>query len=508
MTGGGWWPGVIGAAIARPAKADSPRPAFAPAPGRSGAGQAPAGPPLTSGGTGGAGTGAEEGGGISAEGEVDPLISNGLGSPLCKGSGGERELSEASRRNCQASGFVGAVAPTGNYGIDVHIDTGVLGLSSGGLLSTVQDLFVTPLWMALVWAVHALVVMLEWCFTVDLLDSAPGGVGRGLRQTQAAFTEPWLASVLAIASVLALYNGLIRRQIAETVGQALLMGAMMAGGMWVIVDRTGTVGVLGDWTNQASLGTLAVTSRGALGSPGRALAESMGSVFAATIEAPWCYLEFGDVGWCRDPAQLDPRLHAAGLRIAAGELALVGCMANTEPSSSCATPGSPQARALEHSAQLLRDAQSNGAIFLALPANGSARNSINEQRSLLRAMCQSSQATSCRGPTKAQAEFRTNSGTWKRVGGLLLIVAGASGMLLVLGFLALRLLAAAIFSLLYLMLAPAAVLAPALGDAGRAAFRQWAARLLGAVVSKLLFSFLLGAVLAVLAILSNLKALG
>ena len=63
----------------------------------------------------------------------------------------------------------------------------MLGLSSGGAVSVVQDLFVTPLWMALVWAVHALVVMLEWCFTIDLLDSAAAaGVGGGLRQMQAA----------------------------------------------------------------------------------------------------------------------------------------------------------------------------------------------------------------------------------------------------------------------------------------------------------------------------------
>ena len=52
------------------------------------------------------------------------------------------------------------------------------------------------------------------------------------------------------------------------------------------------------------------------------------------------------------------------------------------------------------------------------------------------------------------------------------------------------------------------VLAPALGDGGRALFRRWAGHLLGAVVSKLLFSFLLGVVLAVLGILASLHALG
>lgn len=473
---------------------------------------APRGPSLGAGGASASGSGSggveAEDAGDTAQGEADPLVGNGLGSPLCRGALGGG-LSAASRRYCETSGFVAAPAPTGDYGIDVHIDTGVLPFSSGGLLSIVQDLFVTPLWMVLVWAVHALVVMVEWGFTIDLLDSpASGGVGRGLRRMQSALTEPWLESVLAVASVLAAYNGLVRRRVAETLGEALLMLTMMAGGMWVILDPMGTVGALGGWANQASLGTLAVTARGTPAGPGRALADSMGTVFAAAIEAPWCYLEFGDVDWCRDPARQDPRLRAAGLKIAATEQALVGCKLDTGPLKLCVAAGSAQAQALEHSARLLHDARTNAAIFLALPPNGPARNSINSQGSLLRTLCQSSDATACRGPTAAQAQFRTNGGTWARVGGLLLIVAGVLGMLLLLGFIALRLLAAALFSLLYLLLAPAAVLAPALGDGGRTVFRKWAARLLGAVVSKLTYSFLLGVVLAVVAVLEDLRGLG
>jgi hypothetical protein len=475
-----------------------------------GAARAPSNPPLIAAGGGSpAGGGAGEAVGGSPQGEADPLVSNGLGSPLCKGVLGEGQLPTTARRNCETSGFVATAAPTASYGLDVHIDTGVLGLSSGGLLSIVQDLFVAPLWMALVWVVHALVVMLEWCFTIELLDSpAAGGIGRGLRQMQAALTDPWLAIVLAVASVLALYNGLIRRRVAETLGQALLMVAMMAGGMWVIADPMGTVGALGRWADQASLGTLAVAARGAPSGAPSALAESMGTIFAASIDAPWCYLEFGDVDWCRRPARLDPRLHAAAQQIATGELALIGCKLGADPLTPCVARGTAQARALEGSAQLLRAAQSNGGVFLALPANGPARNSINGQGSLLRTICESTEATSCRGPTAAQAQFRTGAGTWSRVGGLLMIVAGVLGMVLLLGFIALRLLAAAIFSLLYLLLAPGIVLAPALGDGGRAVFRKWAAQLLGAVVSKLLFSFLLGVVLAVLSILSDLRALG
>jgi hypothetical protein len=448
----------------------------------------------------------EEGSAAAGEGELDPLVSNGLGSPTCERAG-RAELSATSRSHCETSGFVASAAPTGNYGLDVHIDKGVLGLSDGGLMSAVQDLFVTPLWMALVWAVHALVVMLEWCFTVDLLAGAAAGwLGSGLREMESAFTEQWLPLALAVASVLVVYQGLIRRRVAETVGQVALMTAMMAGGLWVILDPTGTVGSLGQWADQAAIGTLATAAQGSPRRPARALGASLEAVFTAAVQVPWCYLEFGDVGWCTDPARLEGRLHRAALRIAAQEQSLIGCKIG--PLVACASAGSASAKVLRRSAELLRSAQSNGAIFLALPANGPARNSINDDGSLLRTICQSSDATSCNGPSAAQAQFRTNNSTWSRVGGLMLIAAGLLGMLLLLGYLALRLLTAAIFSLLYLLLAPAMMLAPAFGEPGRKLFRRWSAQLLGVVVAKLVYSFLLGVVLAVLAVIAGLTAIG
>ena len=471
--------------------------------------RSPTEPPLLHPGASAVSGGDEPQAGGSPGTEADPLVSNGLGSPLCSGPPGGAALSPAARRNCETSGFVAAAAPTGNFGIDVHIDTGLLGLSSAQLLSIVQNLLVTPLWMALVWAVHALVVMLEWCFTIDLLegDTLRGGVAGGLHEMQATVTMPWLATVLAIAAVLCAYQGLIRRRVAESLAQALMALAMMAGGLWVTVDPAGTVGALGDWANRASLGTLAVTARGSPGDPGGALAASMGLVFATAIEVPWCYLEFGDVDWCRNQSRLDPQLRAAALALASSEEDGVGCRGAPVPVG-CPERRGTNATAIEHSARLLRAAHTNGAIFLALPSNGPERNAINDPTSLLRAICRSETATDCHGSAAAAAEFRTNHGTWSRVGGLLLITAGVLGMLLLLCFLALRLLGAAIFSLVYLMLAPAAALAPALGETGRAVFRKWATQLFATVVSKLLFAFLLGVVLGVLAILEHLEALG
>jgi hypothetical protein len=350
---------------------------------------------------------------------------------------------------------------------------------------------------------------LEWCFTLDLLDSSVmAGVERSLRQTQAAFTGPWLVLALALASVAAAYNGLVRRRVAETLGQAALMLAMMAGGLWVIADPAGTVGALGRWVDEASVGTLGAVVQGTPARAPQTLAQSLGGLFAGVVGAPWCYLEFGNVSWCEDPARLQPRLRAAGLAITL--LAGAGACAGGESSKLlCGPLEGEQPRALAQTAQLLRAARTNGELFLALPANAPGRNSTEDAGSLLRVLCGGGEGVSgCRGPTAAEADFRTQSGTGSRIGGLLLIAIGALGMILLFGFIALHLLGAEILSLLYLLLAPAAVIAPALGDGGRAAFRAWGTRLLGAVCAKLMFSFLLGVVLLLTRTLLDLTALG
>lgn len=434
-------------------------------------------------------------------------MENGLGSPICDTPTAALSLSAPVLQDCYTSGWVAADAPTSNYAFDINDGGGgALGFDARSLF---QQYLLAPVWMGLVWIVHALLALLEWAYTLDLIDgpAASNGLAQGLRGTQAVFTQPWLVLVLAVASVLAAYHGLVRRRVAQTLGQALLMVTMMVGGLWVIADPTGTVGEVGGLANQASLGALSAFAQGSPGGGARTLSDGMREVFAEGIGDPWCFLEFGDVQWCRDPARLDGRLRADALRLAAGEQALVGCKLGG-PFSLCAAPGSVQARAYSRSAELLRDAHSNGELFLALPANGNARNSITPASGLLALLCGGPAIGECRGSTAPQAEFRGAGGADQRAAGLLLIVAGGAGIVALLGFLALHLLAAALVSLFYLLLAPAAVLAPALGDGGRAAFRNWATRLLGAVVAKLVYSLFLGAMLALTRILLALQGMG
>ena len=505
---------AAGPASARPqveptAANSSPAPAAGGSTAAGGSPRAPTNPPLVSGTTGtAAGESGEASPGADASASTpsstgDPLVSNGLGSPLCSAGTAPIELSSSAERDCQLSGFQASGVPTSNYAFDIHIETGVLGLGSNAVASAVQNLLVTPVWMGLVWVVQALVVALEWAFTIDLLESgAMSGVAEGLRAAQTTFTQPWLLVVLAIAGVLAAYHGLVRRRVAETLGQALLTLIMIACGLWVIVDPLGTVGALARWTNQASLGALGAVAQGTPDHAQGTLSEGMGDVFATGVGAPWCYMEFGNVRWCDDPHQLDPRLDKAALAFTAHGEGDSGCP--RADAALCARLGVESPQVSGQSLQLLRAAHTNGELFLALPANQPQRNSITKSSSLLYVLCDSEDATNCRGPTAKQAEFRTEDGTWPRAEGLLLILVGALGMILLLGFIALRLLGAAIMSLFYLLLAPAAVLAPALGDGGRAAFRGWASRLLGAITAKLLYSVMLGVVLLMMRIVLSL----
>lgn len=479
-----------------PTPTHSPPPAPAPA-------RAPDGPPLNV--TVGAEGGENIAGVPAAEG--DQLVENGLSSPLCEGSDSD-QLSSAAQSNCHTSGFVGAPAPTNDYELDVNIDVGALGLSDGGLLSVIQDVFIAPLWNALVWVAHGLVVMLEWCYTLELLGgSTMSRIASSLREAHAGFTAPWLASALAVASAFVFYNGLIRRRVAETLGQALATLAMMAAGLWMIANPLGTIGAVGRWADQASVGTLGVVTQGTPANAPRTLGDSMRALFAGAIEAPWCFLEFGNVRWCSDPALLDQNLRKAAASVVASEQQQLKCTPSSD-GVSCVSSGTSSALTIEHSTELVREADTNGALFLAFPANHVERNSVKDRSSLLHVLCQTTNDTQCKGPTAAEAEFRSDSGTFPRAIGVVLIAGGVLGMVLLFGLIAVRLLIAALVSLLMLLLAPFVALAPAFGDSGRALFIGWATRLLGAVTSKLVHSFLLGALLTMQRILIALQPLG
>jgi hypothetical protein len=447
---------------------------------------------------------------IAADGS--PLAGNGFGSPSCTSQVLASQLSDAERTNCAVSGVDVAPDPLSNYAIDVNIPSGLDASVTDDLDTVVQDLLVTPVWTALVWLIHVVLVALEWCYAIDLLaPSTLARVSSSLGVAQRIFTDPWLGLALAIAAVGFAWQGLVRRRVLDTLGQAALLGVMVCAGLWIIADPVGTVGAVGNLADRAALATVAASATGNPDQPVSSVDGAFGSVFDAAISGPWCYLEFGDVEWCRQPAALDPGLRATAAKLELQLRAEASCQAPVAGLVQCAPGGSALQSQLTGAATALVDARTNGELFLALPPGALERNALSNQTvtpTLYGTLCGAADPTACTAATAPQAEFRGAGGTWPRVGGLLLIAAGTLGMLFLLGFIALRLLGAALATLLYLMLAPLAVLAPALGESGRDAFRLWLTRLLGAALAKLVYSVALGVILLIATLLSSLDDLG
>ncbi len=450
--------------------------------------------------------------GGSAPVDASPLAANGFESPSCTSPVLTAQLSVAERVNCAVSGVAVAPVPLSNYAVDVNIPSGLDASFHQDLDAVVQDLFVTPVWTAVVWLIHVVLIALEWCYSIDLL--APTTLARAssaLGGAKRVFTDPWLGLVLAVAAVGFAWQGLVRRRVLDTLGHVALLAVMVGCGLWIIADPVGTVGAVGNLADRAALTTVAASATGNPNQPVATVDGAFAEVFDAATSGPWCYLEFGDVDWCRDPAALDPRLRATATHLELLFRAEATCHAAAPGLVGCAPAGSSLANRLTGAATALGEARTNGGLFLAIPPEALSRTALPSQTAtptLYGTLCGSNDPAACTAPTAPQAEFRTASGTWPRVGGLLLIVAGTIGMLLLLGFIALRLLGAALATLLYLLLAPLAVLAPALGESGRDVFRLWLTRLVGAALAKLVYSVALGVVLLVVKLLTSLNGLG
>ena len=191
----------------------------------------------------------------------------------------------------------------------------------------------------------------------------------------------------------------------------------------MILDPTGTVGALGRWADQASLGTLAVAAARHAGGAGGArsgdsLADALRRGDRSAVVLPG--VRRRRLVSRPSPARPEPARGRAEDR-RRKRLALAACrpVVGRAGAVRCVPAGAHRRSALEHSAELLRDAQSNGAIFLALPANGAGAQL--DQRT--RARCCGRCAAAAKRRTAAarprqQAEFRTGGGTWPRLGGL------------------------------------------------------------------------------------------
>ena len=424
-------------------------------------------------------------------GYADPFSSLGAKSPFCG-----RSVGPTAGRNCRASGSIAHPYPLSSYGIDSQVSMSITNLGDY-VFGALQDT-AAFLWYALVFVIKGVLLMLEWAFSLDLLNRAMTAVRHALDTLHSrVLGRPWFLAAIAVAGLWGIWRGLVQRRTAETLGGLAATVALMVLALVLISDPAGTVGHASKLADDASLEIVSAATQGDVARPEQGFAHDLGSLFDTTVLKPWAALEFGDTRWAlaaakpgSDVTNADVWLsfpagsaqRTALYKLQKGESLDAGGLLGSIVGFLATAPLSP----LQHAIKLVQV----GAHVL----GGGSTSVPDAFKSYVH-----------KDPTKVR--MQEAGGTFPRLALLTLIAIGLVGAILLFLYVGVRLLLAAVMSLLLLLLAPAMLLAPAFGASGRSTTVAWLKRLLGAVAAKLIYSLLLAVLLVASAAIESL-ALG
>ena len=408
----------------------------------------------------------------------DPLT---LRSPLCA-SAARAALGAAQRRACERTGSPLSGAPTTHYAFDVNWNPSITHPADVAIKSVYALL--DMLWLALLFAVRGALTLLDWAFTLNPFQvGATGGLDRALERFFAVIDAGYLTAVIAALGLWGIWSGLVRRRTPETLGGLAAAVAMLAAAIAVVHAPDRTAGVIARLANQAAMSLMAAPSRGVSAPAIATYGEAVDGLFDDLVRAPWCALQFRTQAFCDGAAERDAV--AAALKAARDEPGSAGSVPRGRVSRSelwlAFAPGSDPRTAL-HDYYGGHDGGKVGALGVTIVNTG-----IGDSD----------------GHNPDEVAIQGKAGSLTRLPLLALIALGVLGALLLVGWIALRLLDQAVTGFVLLLLAPVALLLVAFGEAGRAAFLRWALALLGALVSKVIYAILLGVVVLAARLLAS-----
>jgi hypothetical protein len=474
----------------------------------------------------------------------------GLGacSPMCRDV---NSFDSTTRKACRLSGSIARPYPLTNYGLDVNAEftlTKPLNLVLGAL----QELGAL-LWQIVIHLLDAVLLLLEWAFSLDLLGDAD--VMQRLHDGLTTFHErvlgePWTLAALSIAALWGLWYGLVRGKTIETIAGLGGTLALMIVALLVIYRPDATIAPLSNFANQGSMQVIAGISQGTINDPKQSFASAQQGLTDALILRPWCALQFGDVDYClnqrRDSDSAPVRARRAGeasiadawlqsapnasvrqalYKKTAGEetdvrISVDDCSKALMPQLGDGALIQTQAAKDQHAImdEIQREMEANGgriptANGLRTPTAGDWKSWEKDWERFAISACeklkngtadvQKTMAFVWKDPSKVY--LQEGSGTFERLALLAIILVGLLGAILLFGWLGVRLLLAAVFSLMYILMAPVLLLVAACGNAGRASVVAAGKRGFGQIVAKFVYAVLLALIVLEANILSSLE---
>lgn len=425
---------------------------------------------------------------LGSSGTIDPLSGLGIRNPVCDDP--TRIHSQATRSACQITSTPETTYPTSDYGFDVFIPTGVthpIGDFTAGFVTILNGI-----WLGLLFVLKLTLTLLGLAFGLNPFADGPtmARISAAVSNVYATVTEPWLSALVVCAGIALAWRGLISRDVSGSVAGMIAAVAMLVCGLWVVHAPRETVGRLASFSNQVALGVIAAPQSGSLDGPTGSYAEAMSHVWSRLAEVPFAGLDFSDVNWALGPPPEEAVKKANE--------------AFCEDNSSLTA---------------LADLQHIG-IKTEEQCAAFAEKRFGKPRRVIDLYLRSSPGSAARAALwnyfdheeadryKPKVAAQGGDGVITRLSMLALFAIGLLGALLLLAWLAIRLLTQAAIAFVLLLALPFALFFPLLGDWGRRTFRRFGLALIGAVLAKVIYAAFLSIVLLGIVVLGSVDGAG
>jgi hypothetical protein len=402
--------------------------------------------------------------------------------------------------------------PLGNYQLDQYfpaISVGVFsGIDTSGLLPMIAYFIAQVIWLITAFISNAVITLFAFAFNLDLVNgNGARGSGALAPVSQAiqniyhsTFGQPWLIAAVALTSIWAMWKALVQRRYTETAGTLALSLVYCIVALAIVTQPQRTIGPASQYANKLSTALLSLTSQGSLTNEGAAKQAASDQLFSFLVVQPWTVLEFGGTEHCT--RQFAGKAVSVPVRPLGNNASEEAALAQRLQSSTEVKAPGPKT--------CVNDELKYSPHFLAYPFQSKER---NEEYEALQHGTDSKLPETDPGKSNGSyplgssdepaAEAAGKGGQYERLLLSILIAVGSLGAWLLLGALAVGVLIAGVFLLMWLAFSPFALVIGVIPGRGHDFFRGWLSRIAGYLLRKVIYSAILAVVLAVCAALAD-----
>jgi hypothetical protein len=396
--------------------------------------------------------------------------------------------------------------PIGSYQLDQYfpaIKVGVFsGIDTSGLLPMIAYFVAQVIWLITAFISNAVITLFAFAFSLDLVNGngTPGSgalapVSQAIQNIYAStFGQPWLVAAVALVSMWAMWKALIQRRYTETAGTLAVSLLYCILALAIVTQPQRTIAPASQYANKLSTALLSVTSQGSLTNEQAAKQAAGNQLFSLLIMQPWTVLEFGGIEHCTTQA---------GGKTVSVPVRPLGGSAKEEESLASRLQSSPEVKT-PSGKTCINNELKYAPHFLAYPFQSKERNQEYEalehgdSSKLPDSDPGKHDGSYPLGPAdQPAAEAAGKGGQYQRLLLSILIGLGSLGAWLLLGALAVGVIIAGVFLLMWLGFAPFALVLGVIPGRGHEFFRGWLSRLAGYLLRKVIYSAILAVVLAV-----------